>query len=1437
MSKQVPPAAGNQPDAGIAPFILLFQKHPVPMWIYDRETLACLDANDAAVKAYGYTRAAFLTMRLADICPPGEAPGPALEYSGEKRHRLKDGKVIAVEITSQTLEFKGRPAVLVMAQDISARKQAEDELARHAENMAILSQVSQQMQTLLELDQVYAAAHAAVRRFMPCDAFMISLLDETGEAIEYAYLWDDNQRWPSQRCRREKGLVDFVISSGQPLRVNNWGPDHDLLTGASLFGNLQRDTSSALATPLLDQSGRCFGVISAQAYAPNAYSIDQERLLITLASQVSKTIENARLVARLQFELAERQQAEQVLAQSEQRFRALIEQAPDGIVIFGASGRIEYASPTTTRIMGFLASEIIDQDPASLTHPDDLEALVTELQRAIQSPGQTIQAAYRMRHKDGSWRWLESNISNFFAVPGIQGLVFNFRDITERKLAEAARQESEEKYHTMFEASTDAIFLETIDGRVLDANTAACQMFGYTRDEFLQMTVADLTTSEIAATLPGVITQEMATGGIFIRTVNKRKDGQVFPAEVSTQVARVAGQPHVIAYVRDVSERERAAEALTRRMQDLVALYETSLEINSQPELSRLLPAIVERAARLAGAPMGGLYLMRPDARTLELVVSHNLPGDYTGTLLASGEGLSGRVAQTGKTMTVENYHDWEGQAGVYSGSPFRRVLAVPLKVENHVIGVINVTDSECKAPYSDEEIRSVTLLANQAAIAIHNAQLYADSLYELAERKRMEEALLQQTRLQRMLVNTALTYITLAPENVEAAINQSLAEFGALIGADRAYIFAYDFPAGVCQNTHEWCAAGITPQITKLQAVRLDGFPAWVTTHRRGQDMDIPDVDALPPGELKAVLAPQNIKSLLAVPMMDGTTCAGFVGFDAVRQMRTYSEDEKSLVRVFAGLLVNVEHRKRADQKLRESEERYRSLFLAEQRQAQELELLHEARTAIARQVDLSDIFRVTVEAISRTFGYTLVSLYLLEGDLEAGTGNLVLQHAAGYDQVITRIPISQGVSGRVARSGQPVLIQDVRADPDFLEAVEGIVSEISVPLIDQGRVAGMRNVESRQGVVLTDVDLRLMVALSEHVSIAIGKARLYEAARASEKKYRQLSTLLRLMADTMPDMLWAKNLKQEYIFANQAMCEKLLNAVDTGEPLGKTDLFFATRERAAYPENPEWHTFGEICRDSDTITLQEMKPMQFDEFGNVKGQFLFLDVHKAPLFDDDGQLIGVVGSARDVTARKHSEELLKQTSQELMLAYDATLQGWSHALELREQETAGHSRRVVEMTLHLARAIGIPEGELIHIQRGTLLHDIGKMGIPDSILLKPGRLNPDEWEIMHMHPLFAYNMLSAIPYLAPAIDIPRYHHEKWDGTGYPYGLQGTDIPLAARIFTLIDVWDALSNNRPYRPALPEAEVLRYIQEQSGKSFDPQITEVFLQRVLPGKA
>jgi HD-GYP domain-containing protein (c-di-GMP phosphodiesterase class II) len=192
-----------------------------------------------------------------------------------------------------------------------------------------------------------------------------------------------------------------------------------------------------------------------------------------------------------------------------------------------------------------------------------------------------------------------------------------------------------------------------------------------------------------------------------------------------------------------------------------------------------------------------------------------------------------------------------------------------------------------------------------------------------------------------------------------------------------------------------------------------------------------------------------------------------------------------------------------------------------------------------------------------------------------------------------------------------------------------------------------------------------------------------------------------------------------------------------------------------------------------------------------------------------------------------------LQTTNLELAQAYDATIEGWARALESRDLEIGGHDRRAVILTQKLARKLGVEEKQLAHIRRGALLHDIGKMGVPDHILQKTDELTDEEWEIMRQHPTFAHKWLSPIPYLKPALVIPYCHHEKWDGTGYPQGLKGDQIPLPARAFAVVDVWDALLSDRPYRKAWTQEKTLNYLREQSGKHFDPQVVTAFLELLL----
>ena len=287
----------------------------------------------------------------------------------------------------------------------------------------------------------------------------------------------------------------------------------------------------------------------------------------------------------------------------------------------------------------------------------------------------------------------------------------------------------------------------------------------------------------------------------------------------------------------------------------------------------------------------------------------------------------------------------------------------------------------------------------------------------------------------------------------------------------------------------------------------------------------------------------------------------------------------------------------------------------------------------------------------------------------------------------------------------------------------------------------------------------------------------------------------------------------------ANQKFAE-IFGYRDPSEIIGKNGLdFLLTPESSAKVQ----------------ARLMDKPGMVYDVSGMKKDGTRFQGETQSREMIYRGEKAFVV-TMRDITDRiaaaaelRRVNQALQATNQELERSYDAALEGWSDALELRERDTAGHSQRVVDLTLAIARSMGLQESQLIHIRRGALLHDIGKMGIPDSILLKPGPLTEDERATMRHHPIFAYKLLKRIEYLQPALDIPYYHHERWDGLGYPNRIAGDRIPIAARIFTVVDVWDALTSDRPYRPAWTKEEAFQYIQNQSGKQFDPQVVQEFI--------
>ena len=396
--------------------------------------------------------------------------------------------------------------------------------------------------------------------------------------------------------------------------------------------------------------------------------------------------------------------------------------------------------------------------------------------------------------------------------------------------------------------------------------------------------------------------------------------------------------------------------------------------------------------------------------------------------------------------------------------------------------------------------------------------------------------------------------------------------------------------------------------------------------------------------------------------------------------------------------------------------------------------------------------------------------------------------------------------------------------------------------------------------GVLLVGVELprelnkdeiHLLTTLSEIAGNAIQRTRLHEQTQRNLKKLAALRAIDQAITSSI-DINLSLN-----ILAEQAKTQLDVDAVSVSRLDPNTQYFdhfigrgfhtqitsnkrlrlgsglaglAALEHRSIFA--PDLAEYGPISGIAATETSEFFHSYYVSPMitkGVVKGT---LEVfHRTPLQPDDEWLDfmeALSGQAAIAIENAELFESLELSNLELKFAYDATIEGWSRALDLRDKETEGHTRRVTEMAMSLAEAMGMEKDKLLHLRRGALLHDIGKMGIPDQILFKPGPLDDKEWEIMRKHPTYAFEMLSPIKYLALALDIPYCHHEHWDGSGYPRGLKGEQIPIAARIFAIADVWDALRSARPYRDTWSKEETRKYILERSGTQFDPKVVEVF---------
>jgi PAS domain S-box-containing protein len=450
-------------------------------------------------------------------------------------------------------------------------------------------------------------------------------------------------------------------------------------------------------------------------------------------------------------------------------------------------------------------------------------------------------------------------------------------------------------------------------------------------------------------------------------------------------------------------------------------------------------------------------------------------------------------------------------------------------------------------------------------------------------------------------------------------------------------------------------------------------------------------------------------------------------------------------------------------------------------------------------------------------------------------------------------QLPPDGRLINQMALNCQPYLNNDLASDGEQFPSVRygSCVAMAGVPLLAEGKYIG--SVWLARKTPFTPADMHLFNSVSDVIAIAVHRANLHEQTMLQLQYLGALRQIDLAIASSL-DLRVALNILLDQVLAQlgvDAADVMLFNpstqSLEFAAGRGFRSLNIETSRvrigegyagRAVMERRVVY--IPEIGRSGDRISQSlRLSSEGFASYygvpliasGTVKGVLEIF--HRAPLHTNQSWLDFLESLSRQAALAIDKAELfseLKRSNDELALAYDATIEGWSKALELRSQETEGHTQRVTEITLRLGRAFNMSNEELVQVRRGALLHDIGKISIPDAILQKPGSLTDDEWKIMRRHPGYAYELLQPIEYLNQALEIPYCHHEKWDGSGYPRGLAGNQIPLEARIFSIVDVWDALLSDRPYRLAWTKEKTLKYLKEQSGIHFDSEV----LKKTLP---
>jgi PAS domain S-box-containing protein len=869
----------------------------------------------------------------------------------------------------------------------------------------------------------------------------------------------------------------------------------------------------------------------------------------------------------------------------------------------------------------------------------------------------------------------------------------------------------------------------------------------------------------------------------------------------------------------------RLFEEVQARLQELEILQTLSTSLRQARAVEEMLPLFIQYAAQSVNAAAGSIYLWEEASGEW---VSHGWmtadgrwQTDTADLRHRPGQGVTGWVGERGEIYVTTDWradptnqplpHELEFIESLTSG------ISLPLKAESRVIGVLHLWYVE-RHDFSGEEKRLLTAIADMAGNAIQRARLF-----EQTQRHVTELATINR-------ISIALRAITKKDEMLAVVLEETLAALNAANGS----INLLNPASG---KLDRFIARGWLSEFTEKPIQPGEGIFGTVFSSRNIHISRDFAHDPLTLPEARGQL-PVGWGGA-CVPISSATETLG-VMLIAVPGSRELSRDEIRLLNTLAEMTGNALHRMELhDETIRRAEE-----FAA----------LYETNKAITVEYELNALLQTIVRGATDLLHATGGGMYLydpLTGEMEMA----VATHPS--IPVGTRLQIGEGVAGRVAQTRQPLRIDDyARWDGRSQKYANApIRAVLEVPILFGGELIGIlvAHEVGDSDRTFTDSDERLLSLFAAQAAGAIRSARLHEETEQRLRNLQALREVDRVITSSF-DLRPILNAVVGHIISELGVDAADILLLNPALQTLEYAAGFGFRTRAIERSSARLgQGHAGMAALSHQIVHVPSLPESGPEFrrASLLSSENFIEYFGVPLITK-GEVKGVLeifnrsplrpkrewielletlaGQAAIAIDNSQLFEKIQHSNMELTLAYEATIEGWSRAMDLRDEETEGHTLRVTEKTLTLARSFNLSDEEILHIRRGALLHDIGKIGVPDNILLKPGPLTGQEWEIMRKHPLFAYQMLHPIHHLRSSIDIPYLHHEKWDGTGYPLGLKGEQIPLAARIFAIVDVYDALTSDRPYRKAWSEEDALNYIREQSGKHFDPEVVEKFLQ-------